>query len=144
MLVGQHKHKLDSKSRLSLPAKLRKELGNTIIVTHGLDQCLFVYPTKEWKNFSHRISELSMGQADTRAFTRFMLSSAVEVEVDKSGRILIPDHLRTYAKLDEQVVIAGVYNRLELWGESAWDEYIKSVTSRADVLAERLGEIGML
>lgn len=85
-----------------------------------------------------------MGQADTRAFTRFMLSSAVEVEVDKSGRILIPDHLRTYAKLDEQVVIAGVYNRLELWGESAWDEYIKSVTSRADVLAERLGEIGML
>ncbi len=85
-----------------------------------------------------------MGQADTRAFARFMLSSAVEVDVDKSGRILIPDHLQSYAKLDEQVVIAGVHNRLELWGETAWEQYMKNVTSRADVLAERLGEIGML
>ena len=144
MLVGQHKHKLDDKSRLSLPAKFRRELGQTVIITHGLDQCLFVYPLSEWKNFSTAISELSMGQADTRAFTRFMLSSAVEVDIDKSGRILIPDHLRQYADLEEQVIVAGVHNRLELWGHDAWEEYMGNVTKRADNLAERLGEIGML
>jgi len=98
----------------------------------------------EWKNFSTAISELSMGQADTRAFTRFMLSSAVEVDIDKSGRILIPDHLRQYADLEEQVIVAGVHNRLELWGHDAWEEYMGNVTKRADNLAERLGEIGML
>jgi len=144
MLVGQHTHKLDDKGRLSLPAKFRKELGKTIIVTHGLDQCLFVYPLNEWKHFSTAISELSMGQADTRAFTRFMLSSAVDVDVDKSGRILLPEHLRTYANLEDQVVVAGVHNRLELWSSDVWQTYMDTVTKRADTLAERLGDIGML
>lgn len=144
MFVGQHTHKLDDKSRLSVPAKFRKALGANVIITHGLDQCLSVYPLKEWQHFSKAIAELSMGQADTRAFSRFMLSSAVDVTIDKSGRILVPDHLRSYAKLEEQVIVAGVHNRLELWSESAWQEYMGSVTKRADTLAERLGEIGMI
>ena len=144
MFIGQHTHKLDEKSRLSVPKKFREKLGGTVVVTHGLDQCLFVYTLQEWEQFSYKMSELSMGQADTRAFTRYMLSSAVEVDIDKSGRVLIPDFLRDHAGLTENVIVAGVHNRIELWNEDAWQEYISSVTKRADTLAERLGDIGML
>ncbi len=144
MFIGQHTHKLDDKGRLSVPIKFRKQLGATVVVTHGLDQCLFVYTQKEWEQFSQKMSELSMGQADTRAFARFMLSSAVEVDIDKSGRVLLPEFLRQHADLEENVIVAGVHNRVELWNEKAWGEYITSVTKRADTLAERLGDIGML
>lgn len=144
MLVGQHKHKLDDKSRLSLPAKFRKELGKTVVLTHGLDRCVFVYPTSQWEKFSEAIGELSMGQADSRAFTRFMLSGAVDVDLDKNGRILIPDHLRSHAGLKDHVMVTGVHNRLELWSNDSWEEYMSSVTKKADTLAEKLGDIGML
>ena len=144
MFIGQHTHKLDEKSRLSVPKKFREKLGGSVVVTHGLDQCLFVYTLEEWEQFSHKMSELSVGQADTRAFTRFMLSSAVEVDIDKSGRGLIPDVLRDSAGLLDTVIVAGVHNRIELWNEQSWREYIGAVTKRADTLAERLGDIGML
>ena len=144
MFVGQHNHKLDDKSRLSLPAKFRQELGQTVIITHGLDQCLFVYPKKEWRHFSNKISELSMGQADSRAFSRFLLSGAMEVDIDSSGRVLIPEHLRKYAKIEQQVVVTGVHNRIELWSLDMWEQYIANVSSKADDLAEHLGSIGMI
>lgn len=144
MLIGEHKHTLDTKKRLSLPAKFRKELGKKVIVTRGLDTCLFVYSQKEWKSFSEKLGELSMGQSDTRAFNRFLLGGAVEVEIDSAGRILIPDFLKEFAHLDTKVVVAGIANRVELWDETAWDKYQVSIQSQADTLAEKLGSIGMI
>lgn len=144
MLIGEHTHTLDTKKRLSLPAKFRKELGKKVILTRGLDTCVFVYSQKEWKEFSEKLGDLSMGQADTRAFNRFILGGAVETEIDSAGRILVPDFLKDFAKLDTKVVVAGIANRVELWDEKTWKSYQQRVEKEADALAEKLGDIGMI
>lgn len=143
MLIGEYKHTIDDKKRLAIPAKWRKEVGRKVIVTHGLDNCLSVYPLKIWSTVSEKLASLSMGQADTRSFNRFMLAGAVETEVDGMGRILLPDFLRTYAKLGSKVVLAGIHNRLEIWDEDRWQAYKGEVEQRADALAQKLGEIGV-
>ena len=94
MFIGEYTHTLDDKKRLSLPSKFRKEIGKKVVVTHGLDQCLFVFSVPRWETFGAKLTELSMGDRDTRGFVRFMLAGAVEVEVDMIGRILIPDFLK--------------------------------------------------
>ncbi len=144
MLIGEYKHTLDPKKRLSLPSKWRKELGKKLVITRGLDNCLFVYPLKEWQRISEKISQLPLGQADTRGFNRFFLSGAVEAEVDSVGRILVPDFLKEFAKLDSKVVLAGIHDRVEIWDEKKWDEYTRRIENEADALAEKLGEIGVL
>ncbi len=144
MLIGEYTHTLDEKKRLSLPSKFRKEIGRKVVVTHGLDTCLFIYSLAEWKKFSEKLASLSMGQADTRAFNRFLLGGAVETEVDGSGRILIPDFLKNFAKLRSRVIVAGIHNRIEIWDETTWQEYKSGVEKKADALAEKLGEIGMI
>ena len=142
MLIGEYTHSLDDKNRISLPVKFRKEVGKKVVLTHGLDNCLFLYPVREWQKISEKLASLSMGQADTRGFNRFMLAGASEVDVDSAGRLLLPEHLKEFAKLGEKVVFAGVHNRIELWSESRWVEYKKRIESQADALAEKLGEIG--
>ncbi len=145
MLIGEYTHNIDAKKRLSLPSKWRKELGKKLVVTRGLDNCLFVYPLKEWQKITEKIGQLPLGQADTRGFNRFFLSGAVEVEVDSVGRILVPDFLKEFAKLQEgKIVLAGIYNRIEIWGENQWSEYKRRIENQADALAEKLGEIGIL
>ncbi len=144
MLIGEYKHTLDPKKRLSLPSKWRKELGKKLVVTRGLDNCLFVYPLKEWQKISEKIGQLPLGQADTRSFNRFFLSGAVEVEVDSVGRILVPDFLKEFARLKSSVVLAGIHDRVEIWDEKQWSKYKLSIEQNADSLAEKLGEIGVL
>lgn len=144
MLIGQYNHTLDDKNRVSLPSKFRKELGQSVIVTKGLDQCLFVYSAKEWKTFIEQLRQLSLGQNESRSFLRLMLGGAAEVEIDKSGRILVPDHLKAYANLATRVVVAGISSRVELWNEDSWQEYTTRVESQADALAQHLGQIGMI
>lgn len=144
MLIGEHKHTLDAKKRLSLPSKFRKELGKTIVITKGLDACLFVYSVKEWKKFTEKLNDLSMGQGDTRAFTRYFLGGAVEVDIDSAGRILIPDFLKDVAHLQTKVVVAGIGSRVELWDEERWNSYQQELEKKADVVAEKLGDIGMI
>jgi MraZ protein len=144
MLIGEYAHILDPKKRLSLPSKFRKELGRTVVVTRGLDNCLFVYSLKEWQKVSNKLGGLSFGQADTRSFNRFMLSGAVEIDIDSAGRILIPDFLKEFANLKDRVILAGIHTRLEIWDEKAWSAYKKRVEKQADQLAEKLGEIGVL
>jgi MraZ protein len=144
MVIGEYNHTLDDKKRLSLPSKFRKEFGKKVVLTHGLDHCLFVYSTDEWKQFVEKLSTLSMGQGDSRSFTRFILGSAVETEIDKAGRILIPEFLKDFAKLKSKVVVVGVGNRAELWDERAWQTYKSGVEKKADTLADKLGEIGMI
>jgi MraZ protein len=144
MLIGEYKHTLDPKKRLSVPSKWRKDLGRVLIVTRGLDNCLFVYPQKEWKKITEKVGQLPLGQADTRSFNRFFLSGAVEVEVDSVGRILVPDFLKDFAGLDSKVVLAGIYDRVEIWAEDKWEEYKKRIEGQADALAQKLGEVGVL
>lgn len=143
MLIGEYRHTLDAKKRLAVPAKLRKELGRRVVLTHGLDNCLSIYPLAEWRRVAEKLANLSMGQADTRSFNRFMLAGAVEMELDNLGRILVPDFLKVYAGLDGRVVMTGVHNRLELWDEKRWNAYKSAVTKQADALAQKLGEVGV-
>jgi MraZ protein len=144
MLIGEYTHSLDPKKRLSLPVKFRRELGKKVVVTRGLDNCLFVYPLKEWQRITQKVSELPLGQADTRGFNRFFLSGAVEVDIDSVGRILVPDFLKEFANLKSKVVLAGIHDRVEIWDEGVWGEYKKRIEKQADALAEKLGEIGVL
>lgn len=144
MLIGEYRHTMDDKNRLSLPSKFRKEMGKKIIITRGLDRCLFVYPVGEWKKFSDKISALSIGSSEGRGFSRAMLGGAAEIDVDGSGRVLIPDHLKGYATLSSKVVVAGIHNRIELWNEELWNAYTSNVEVEANALAQKLADIGMI
>lgn len=144
MLIGEYTHTLDPKKRLSLPSKWRRELGKKLVITRGLDNCLFVYPLKEWQGITEKIGHLPLGQADTRGFNRFFLSGAQEVEVDSVGRILVPDFLKVFAGLKSKVVLAGIHDRVEIWDEKMWREYNRRIEKQADALAEKLGEVGVL
>jgi MraZ protein len=143
MLLGEYIHTLDPKKRLSLPAKFRKEVGRTVVLTRGLDKCLFLYSVKQWEKVAEKLSDLSMGQADTRGFNRFMLAGAVELDVDSLGRILVPDFLKDFAELKTKVVITGVHDRAEIWDDVRWGEYKKRIDDQADALAQKLGELGV-
>ncbi|MEK7560718.1 MAG: division/cell wall cluster transcriptional repressor MraZ [Patescibacteria group bacterium] len=143
MLIGEYTHNLDAKKRLAIPAKLRKELGERAILTRGLDSCLFLYPMAEWEKVTAKLGELPVGQADTRGLIRLMLAGAVEVEFDALGRILVPDYLKAFGALGTRVVIAGVYNRLEIWDEKRWTAYKAGVERNTDLIAEKLGELGL-
>ena len=144
MLIGEYTHTLDAKRRLSLPSRFRKEIGKKVVITNGLESCLFVYSIKQWEKATEKLTELSFGQANTRDFNRFMLGGAVESEVDSIGRILVPDFLKDFANLKSKVSIIGVHDRIEIWNEKAWNEYKGRIEKQADVLAEKLGEIGAI
>ena len=144
MLIGEYTHAIDDKNRLSLPVKFRQEMGKKVVITPGLDNCLFVFTLKEWEKISTKLSESSMLQADNRSFNRFMFGGAVEADIDSIGRILVPDFLRDRANLESKVAVIGVQNRVEIWNEKSWMEYKKVVEKQADSLAEKLGQVGML
>ncbi len=144
MLIGEYTHTIDEKNRLSFPMKFRKEMGKTVVVTPGLDKCLFIFTTKEWHAIAEKLAASSMLQSDTRSFNRYLLGGAVEVSVDSAGRILVPDFLKDRAGLKDKVAVVGVHTRVELWDESIWKSYKKKVETDADALAERLGGIGVL
>lgn len=138
MFIGEYRHTFDAKNRVSLPAKFRKELGATVVVTRGLDKCLFIYPKTAWKQEAAKIAAHSTGGAAGRGLARLMLAGASEAEVDTAGRILIPDYLKTFAGLGIKTVIAGVSDRLEVWDEKAWENYTTSIERDADLFAEKL------
>ncbi len=146
MIIGTYFHTIDDKNRLSLPSKFRKEMGRSVVVTPGLDSCLFVFTATEWEKISERLSgnEGSMFKADNRSLNRYLLGMAVEIEVDSAGRMLIPDHLRKRAKLTSQVVFIGVRDRVEIWDEATWKQYAQEVEGRADQIAEKYGQAGMI
>jgi MraZ protein len=144
MLIGEYTHVIDEKNRLSLPAKFRAEMGKKVVVTPGLDQCLWVFTLSEWKEIEGKLNQSSLLTADNRSFNRFMFAGAVEAEVDSIGRILIPDFLRDRANLKNKVVVIGVSSRVEIWNEKTWCEYKKVVEKQADTLAEKLGQVGVL
>ena len=144
MLIGEYLHTLDAKKRLSLPAKFRKEVGKKVVVTRGLDSCLFMFPLEAWQEIAGKLRSLPMGQADTRGIARFILAGAVETDVDAAGRILIPDYLKEFADLRSRVVLAGVSDRIEIWNDKAWEEYKKRIEKGADQKAQPFGDVGVL
>jgi MraZ protein len=143
MFIGEYQHSIDPKKRLALPSKFRKELGGKIVVTRGLDKCLFVYPAKVWKELAEKLGTLPMGESATRSFVRLMLAGAVDSDVDSQGRVLLPEYLKEYAILDRNVVVAGLFNRLEIWDETRWKTYKSKAEENTDEIAEQLGKLGI-
>ncbi len=139
MFIGEFHHTLDEKGRLSIPVKFRADLAQGAVVTRGLDRSLFLYPKSDWEKLAAKISALPLGQADTRAFARLMLAGAMDVDVDKSGRVSVPEYLRQYAGLTKRAVVTGLYDRLEIWDEEAWKEYSAKTEAAGNDIAERLG-----
>jgi len=143
MLLGEYQHNLDNKGRVAIPAKFKEKLGGGAIITRGLDNCLFVFANKEWENLAAKLVALPLAQSNSRAFSRLMLAGAMDAPIDGQGRILIPDYLRQYAGLKKQVVITGLYNRVEIWDMEKWQEYKKKTESASDEIAEKLGQLGI-
>ncbi|PSO45771.1 MAG: division/cell wall cluster transcriptional repressor MraZ [Parcubacteria group bacterium SW_6_46_9] len=144
MFTGEYTHTLDDKRRISVPSAFRGELDGEAVLTRGLDNCIFMFPQSSWEDIARKLSDLSFGDADSRGLNRFLLSGAREVSLDSSGRILVPDFLADFADLDETAVFAGVNTRIELWDKDRWDDYTEDVESQADLLAQTLGDVGML
>ncbi len=131
MFVGEYAHNLDPKGRLAIPYRMRSLLGEGAVVTRGVDGCLVLYGQAEWTKLAEKIANLPLSNTKARRFARFFLAGAAEVEFDKQGRILLPSYLREYAKLGPNVVVAGMYNRIELWSQTAWQ------TLKADLAPEQ-------
>lgn len=143
MLLGEYQHNLDQKGRVAIPAKFKEKLAGGAIITRGIDGCLFVFATKEWEDLAKKLIALPLAQANSRAFVRLMLAGAMDVAPDVQSRILIPDYLRKYADLKKAVVIAGLYNRVEIWDAAKWNEYKKKTEGASEEIAEKLGELGI-
>ncbi len=144
MFIGEYLHSIDDKNRISLPRDFRKELSGQVVLTRGLDTSLFLFSETEWQIISEKIAQLGFGNARSRGISRFLLSGAQKISVDKAGRILLPEHLKEFATIDQKVIFAGVYNRIELWSEPNWRSYQKKIQKSADDLAEHLGDVGMI
>ncbi len=143
MFIGEYRHTIDTKKRLALPIRFRKELGKTIIITRGFENCLIVYPQKEWKIMSDKLGKLPVSQADARGFSRIMLAGAMEVGLDKLGRILIPEYLKKYASLKKNAVVCGLFNRLEIWDAKKWATYRGKMEKDLGNLAVNLKDLGI-
>ncbi|WP_058485634.1 division/cell wall cluster transcriptional repressor MraZ [Defluviitalea phaphyphila] len=143
MFMGEYQHTIDTKGRLIIPSKFREGLGDTFVVTKGLDNCLFIYPLTEWKIFEDKLKTLPLTNSNARKFVRFFLAGAVECSVDKQGRILIPNNLRTYSNLEKDVILIGVLNRIEIWSKKNWDAYNNDDNFDANDLAENMQELGI-
>ncbi len=147
MLIGEYAHTFDEKSRISLPAKFRKEMGSTVVIAPGIDGCLFVFSARQWQQFADRLSRpdsSSVLQADNRNFNRLIIGRATETSIDSIGRVLIPDHLREHASLKSSAVIIGVLNRVEIWNAERWERYRKAFEKKTDVMAEKLNSAGII
>ena len=139
MFLGEYIHTFDSKNRISIPARFRKDLGRVVVVTRGLDHCLYLYSRKAWEKQAHAYAAEVNGNAAQRGLARLFLAGSSEAEVDTSGRLLIPEHLKSFASIKEKAVIAGVADRVEMWEESAWKKYTTAIERDADAFAEKLG-----
>lgn len=143
MFIGEYTHSIDEKGRVALPAKFRHDLEEGAVVTRGLDNCLFLYTKNEWAKLAEKLAALPISQSNSRAFARLMLAGAMDVEMDKQGRVVLPEYLRQFAGLKKNSIIAGLYNRLEIWDEEAWKKYKTQTEAESGNIAERMAELGV-
>lgn len=142
MFIGEYQHSLDSKNRIIVPSKLRDDLGDKFIISKGLDGCLYAYPLDEWEKFEEKLKNLPLTNKDARAFVRFFVAGATEVETDKQGRGLIPANLREYAGIEKEIVTIGALNKIEIWSKEKWESYNESDID-FDSIAEKMGDLGI-
>ncbi|MDF9866818.1 MraZ protein [Bacilli bacterium PM5-3] len=138
MFIGQYNHNIDAKGRMILPAKFRDKVGEEIVVARGLDGCLSAYPMEKWKEIETKLSSLPTTKKQARAYARMVLSSAADLEFDKTGRINIPTHLLKIASLEKKCIVVGVGDYFEIWDENKWQEYNSSVEESFEDIAEDL------
>ncbi len=143
MFIGEYSHTIDTKGRLSMPARFRGLLGAHFIVTKGLDQSLFVYPEDEWKILEEKLKKLPLTNQNARAFVRFFFSGATECELDQQGRIRIPLNLREHASLEKEVIVIGVGTRVEIWSQEVWSNYNNDDNLSYDEIANKMQELGI-
>ncbi len=143
MFIGEYAHNLDEKGRLAIPVKFRRDLSKGAIITRGLDSCLFLYTKTEWEKLAEKLAILPISQSNSRAFSRLMLAGAMEVEIDKQGRVVLPEYLREFAGLKKNVVLAGLYNRAEIWDEEKWKTYKTQTETNSNEIAEKMAELGI-
>ena len=143
MFIGEYNHTLDEKGRLALPIKFRSEFKQGAVVTRGLDNCLFVFTKKSWNELALKLSNLPISQSKSRAFARLMLAGAMDVRLDSQGRIILPEYLRVFSKLNKKAIVAGVFNRLEIWDEKLWNLYKTDVENKSIEIANELGDLGI-
>ena len=141
MFIGEYNHTIDEKGRLAIPAKFRALLKNGGVVTKGLDNCLFLYTKKEWQQIAERLSSLPFNKANDRALARHFLAGAMDLDFDTQGRLNLPEYLRDFANLKKKVIVAGLYNRLEIWNESAWKTYREKMDKESNNIAEALDAV---
>lgn len=138
MLIGEYHHNIDEKGRLIIPAKFREEIGNSFVVTKGLDGCLFVYSLVEWEKIVNKLKTLPFTKKDVRTFSRFFLASATVCEFDRQGRINLMNSLTLYAGLKKECAIIGVNDRLEIWDLDKFNNLMKEKESELDEISENL------
>ncbi|WP_330389553.1 division/cell wall cluster transcriptional repressor MraZ [Geosporobacter ferrireducens] len=143
LFIGEYLHAIDNKGRVIIPSRFRDELGEKFIVTKGLDNCLFVYPQEEWKTFENKLKQLPLTSRDARAFVRLFFSGATECELDKQGRVTLPNNLRDHARLEKDVITIGVSTRVEIWSKEEWDRYNETADLSYDDIAEKMAELGI-
>ncbi len=143
MFIGEYQATIDDKGRISIPAKFRPKLKLKVVVTRGLDNSLFLYTLEEWKKLAEKLASLPISTANTRAFSRLMLAGAMDCDIDKQGRIIVPGYLKEFAKIGKRVVIAGLYNRIEIWSEELWLAYKIQTEAASNSIAEQLGSLGV-
>ena len=143
MFIGEYNHNLDDKGRLAIPAKFRAILKKGAVVTKGLDNCLFLYSKEQFEEIAKKIASLTLSQSKARAFTSHMLAGAMDLEFDNQGRITLPEYLRKFSGLNKKVIVAGLYNHLEIWDENAWNKYKLNSERNSSSIAEALGDLGI-
>jgi len=143
VFIGEYNHTIDSKRRIAIPSKFRARFKKGAVVTRGLDNCLFVYPIDTWKEIAEKLGTMPIGERGTRSFVRLVLAGAFEAEVDSQGRILLPESLVLFAGLGKRAVVAGLFNRLEVWDEKRWNNFKKVAEKNQDKIADELGKLGI-
>ncbi len=143
MFIGQYFHHLEEKGRLSVPKKFRSQLASGAVISEGLDGCLFLYPRTAWEELINRLNSLPLTKTDARSFVRSLSFKASEIDIDKLGRILIPDYLRDFAQISSDCVVAGAVDRIEIWSEEHYKSYTAQLNSRREEIAEKLSEAGI-
>jgi MraZ protein len=143
MFIGEYAHLIDEKGRLAIPSKMRRDIGSGAVITRGIDNCLWLFPKKEWQTLAEKLASLPLSDANSRAFSRLMLAGAMEVEFDTQGRALVPSYLRSYAGLAKNAVVAGLFNRLEIWDQKKWEEYKTKTEKATDQIAKHMADLGV-
>jgi MraZ protein len=143
VFLGEYEHNLDDKGRLAVPARFREDLGDGVVITRGFDRCLMGFPRPVWATLAQQVSNLSLGQGEARNLRRLLFSGAADVMLDRQGRILIPQNLREFAGLGDQVIVAGLNTHFEIWSTERWREVLDTLDVNGSVFAEQLAALGI-